>query len=30
MTAREYFYSHVLEVVEIEYEDGGRFWTEYL
>ena len=27
MTAKEYFYSHVLEVVEIEYEDGGRFWT---
>lgn len=28
MTAKEYFDSHVLEVVEIEYEDGGRFWTE--
>lgn len=28
MTAKEYFDSHVLEVVEIEYKDGGRFWTE--
>ena len=28
MTAKEYFHSHVLEVVEIEMEEGGRFWTE--
>lgn len=28
MTAKEYFWNNVKEAVELEHEDGYRFWSE--